>query len=205
MLEDTALAMCELSQDLLYGRIPKEKRQDYIDASLKIGYEEAFPYRGQNIFKLYEKHGIRIVYHKESKGTMGVLLRGQAVMSNKEKKVELYKTSIESLAVNSSFKDSPGLSYEQALQLHLAHEFFHYLEFAEGKTAAEKLPPVVLTKILGWKRYGFINRCSEIAAHAFAKTMLDLPYLSNAYDYFYLLKTGKMKEEDFISMMNCNR
>lgn len=197
MLDDTILAFCELEQDLLYDRIQEEKRREYVVASLQIGREKAIEYCGKNIFEIYKKHGISIVYHEGTKGTMGVMLRGQAVMSAQEKKVELYRSSIESLANNSNIGAVEGLSYEQALQIHLAHEFFHYLEFMEGKTVAEELPPVLLPKLFVWKRYGRINRCSEISAHAFVKALLNLPYLPNAYDYFYLIRTGKMREEDF--------
>lgn len=202
MLEDEVLAGCELSQDLLYGKIPENKRAEYIDASLRMGREYAGKYAGQDIYQLYKDHGIEIVYYKETKKTMGVLLRGQAVMSSKEKKVELYRSSIESLAANSSFGASAGITPAQAEQIHLAHEFFHYLEFAEGESVAQKLPPVLLTNLLGWKRYGHINRCSEIAAHAFAKELLKLPCLPNAYDYFYLISTGKMTEAEFQNLLS---
>jgi hypothetical protein len=202
MLGDKVLAGCELAQDLLYGKIPENKRTEYIDASLDIGRAYAKKYAGQDIYELYKDHGIEIVYHKETKKAMGVLLRGQAVMSGREKRVELYRSSIESLAANSSFGEARGITPDQAEQIHLAHEFFHYLEFIEGKSVAEKLPPVLLTKILGWKRYGHINRCSEIAAHAFAKEFLKLPYLPNAYDYFYLIRTGKMTETEFREILS---
>ncbi len=197
MLTDTVLAALELEQDLLYGKIPEEKRGEYIEASLRIGREKASRYAGKDLVSLYQEQGIAIVYHKETKSTMGVMLRGQAVMSAREKRVELYRSSIESLAANSSLGEKEGLSYEQALRIHLAHEFFHYLEFSEGKTVAEELPPVLLSRLFGRKRFGHISRCSEIAAHAFAKAFLDLPCLPNAYDYFYLIRTGKMKEEEF--------
>lgn len=197
MLTDRVLAFLELEQDLLYGKIPEEKRGEYIEGSLRIGREKAGRYAGKDIFELYKQQGIAIVYRKETKGTMGVMLRGQALMSEREKRVELYQSSIESLAVNSSLGGEEGLSCEQALRIHLAHEFFHYLELAEGKTAAEELPPVPLSRLFGRKRFGHISRCSEIAAHAFAKAFLNLSCLPNAYDYFYLIRTGKMKEEEF--------
>ena len=37
MLTDRVLAFLELEQDLLYGKIPEEKRGEYIEGSLRIG------------------------------------------------------------------------------------------------------------------------------------------------------------------------
>ena len=108
MLTDRVLAFLELEQDLLYGKIPEEKRGEYIEGSLRIGREKAGRYAGKDIFELYKQQGIAIVYRKETKGTMGVMLRGQAVMSEREKRVELYQSSIESLAVNSSLEGKKG-------------------------------------------------------------------------------------------------
>ena len=125
------------------------------------------------------------------------MLRGQAVMSEREKRVELYQSSIESLAVNSSLGGEEGLSCEQALRIHLAHEFFIIWNLRKERLRRKNCPPVPLSRLFGRKRFGHISRCSEIAAHAFAKAFLNLSCLPNAYDYFYLIRTGKMKEEEF--------
>jgi hypothetical protein len=81
--------------------------------------------------------------------------------------------------------------------LHLAHEYFHYLEFTSGQSVSERLESVETFRLFGLSRKAKINKCSEVAAHAFAKTSLGLPWLPNGYDYIYLVETGKMKEELF--------
>jgi hypothetical protein len=202
MLTDESLALLELSNDLLYHKIPEEKRKYYARESLEIGRKEARKYIDENIFGLYEKNHISIEYCKESKGVMGVVLRGQAVMGKTETKVELYPSSIQSLAEHSILDGEQQLDYNMAQRIHLAHEFFHFLEYSTGSFVSDRLEPVVTMKVFGWTRKANINRCSEIAAHAFAKELLHLPLLPNAYDYFYLIDTGKLQKDTFLQMIS---
>ena len=60
MLTDRVLAFLELEQDLLYGKIPEEKRGEYIEGSLRIGREKAGRYAGKDIFELYKLSLIHI-------------------------------------------------------------------------------------------------------------------------------------------------
>lgn len=196
-MDDRTFAYLELSGDLLFGKIPPKKRAYYVDGALELGREQARCFQGKELETLYREHGIAIIYQKEAPSAFGVHLRAQSVMGKKEKRVELYRSSIEGLARYSSYGTEENISEALALSMHLAHEFFHYLEFAQGKSAAECLEPVTLTRLFGFTRTGHIQKCSEIAAHAFAKELLGLPYLPNAYDYFYLIHTGKLTEEEF--------
>jgi hypothetical protein len=56
-------------------------------------------------------------------------------------------------------------------------------------------------KLLTFTRKARIQRCSEIAAHAFAKELLGLKELPNVYDYIYLVNSGKMKKDYFAGML----
>ncbi len=202
MVNDRILALCELSNDLLYGKIPTDRLSYYIDSSLAAGRAAAKEYVGADIRQLYQENKIQIEYCKDNKSTFGVVLRGQMVMGKEEAKVELYSASIESLAKNSRIYDTPPMDYNMALNTHLAHEFFHFLEYKKKSFVSEELDSVVIMKFFGLRRRGRINRCSEIAAHAFAKELLHLPYLPNLYDYAYLINTDKMKQEDLSALIS---
>ena len=80
--------------------------------------------------------------------------------------------------------------------MHLAHELFHFFEFVNEEVVSDTLDSILLSSFLGIKRYSGILRTSEIAAHAFAKELLQLKYLPNYYDYQYLIKNGKYSVED---------
>ena len=125
------------------------------------------------------------------KSPFGVALRGMATMSPKGCTVEIYEESIADMA------RWCGMDQDLAERIHLAHEFFHFLEYQRRPFFLEKLEPVVTARLLGYARKAAINRCSEAAAHAFAKTLLGLERLPNYYDYVYLIAIGKMTQEAF--------
>ncbi len=86
MLEDEVLAGCELSQDLLYGKIPENKRAEYIDASLRMG-RESMPgnMRDRTFISFIKTMELKLCITKRPKDH-GSSAAGQAVMSSKEKK-----------------------------------------------------------------------------------------------------------------------
>lgn len=195
-MDDRTLALCELSGDLLFHKIPRERLACYVDASLEAGRKAAASFRGRSIRALYAEHGISIEEKGNGSQGYGVILRGQAVMAESGCSVEVYRDSIRELAAYSAWQGTT-LSPEEAMDVHLAHEFFHILEYRAGSTIADTLAPVERFSFLGWKPTAHITRCCEVAAHAFARELLDLPALPNLYDYLYLMGTGKLSREAF--------
>jgi hypothetical protein len=201
MIKDEVLALCELSNDLLYQKIPKTKLTYYIKESLNLGKIAAELYQGQDIRKLYEENQIEVEYIKASTKTYGVSFRAQVEMDKKHTKVMIYEGSIGELSKNSGFQGRKPLTYEKALQIHLCHEFFHYLEYTKEDFVSDKLDTIVTMKLPFYTKKVHINRCSEIAAHAFAKQLLGLEELPNIYDYYYLINSGKMKKSSLEEML----
>ncbi|MDF2587059.1 MAG: hypothetical protein K0S41_900 [Anaerocolumna sp.] len=201
MIRDEILGLWELSNDLLYHKIPKEKINYYISASLDAGKETAKLYQGKNIFELCKEHQITIEYVKESKKNYGVSFRAQTEMDKSGVKIWIYEGSLKELSLNSSYKGRKAISYEEALNIHLAHEFFHYTEYINHSFVSDRLDEIVRLKLPLLTKKSHIQRCSEIAAHKFAKEMLQLNELPNIYDYFYLMHTGQMKETNFLEMI----
>lgn len=199
-MEDRILAMCELSNDLLFHKIPRERLGYYVDASLEAGRSAAKCFSGRSIRELYEEYGIAIRHAGSGKGSFGVTLRGQAVLSETECAVEVYDESIRTLAESSRYQGRT-LTMDEALDAHLAHEFFHFWEFHEHSSIVDRLEGVTSFSLFGWKRTAHIHRCGEIAAHAFAKQVAALPELPNLYDYLYLIYTGKMTSAQFDALL----
>ncbi len=201
MIKDEVLALCELSNDLLYHKIPKEKLSYYIKESLRAGKESAKAYLGKDILALCEDNKIEIEYKKESKKAYGVSFRAQVEMDKTGTKILLYEGSMRELARNSGYEGRKALTYEEALKIHLAHEFFHYMEYTNHDFIPEKLDEVITINLPFFTRKARIQRCSEIAAHSFAKELLHLEELPNLYDYIYLINCGNMKESSFHEML----
>lgn len=195
-MEDRVLALCELSNDLLFHKISPNRLGYYVDGALDAGRRAARNFSGRSIQQIYQENGISIRYAGSGKQSYGVILRGQSVMSDAECSVEIYQESIDALASHSSWEGG-ALSAQAALEIHLAHEFYHIWEYRNHCSIAEELEPVIRFRILGIQRKAHIRRCEEVAAHAFAKEMLGLPVLPNFYDYLYLMGTGKMTQTAF--------
>ncbi len=201
MIKDEVLALCELSNDLLYHKIPTEKLAYYIKEPLRIGRETAKAYLGKDILNLCEENKIEIEYIRESKKTYGVSYRAQVEMDKKHTKIWLYEGSIRELAENLGYEGRKALTYEEALKIHLSHEFFHYLEYSNNEFVPEQLEEVITMHLPFFTRKARIQRCSEVAAHSFTKELLGLKELPNVYDYIYLINSGKMKKAYFMEMM----
>jgi hypothetical protein len=189
-VNDRILAVCELSKDLLFEKIPDGKTAYYADASLAAGRAAAEVLRGGDIFEIYAENKIAIIKRAAPRGKF-VFLRGLATMSAKECSVEIYEDSIRELATRA------GMDYGLAERAHLAHELFHILEYKNGKSFSDELEKVTTVKIFGRARKAKINACEEVAAHAFAKELTDLEFLPNYYDYLYLIQVGKITREAF--------
>lgn len=69
-MEDRILAMCELSNDLLFHKIPRERLGYYVDASLEAGRSAAKCFSGRSIRELYEEYGIAIRHARKRKGQL---------------------------------------------------------------------------------------------------------------------------------------
>lgn len=201
MIKDEVLALCEISNDLLYHKIPNEKLAYYIKESLEIGRKTAKEFLKRDILDLCEENKIMIEYIRESKKTYGVSYRAQVEMDKRHTKICLYEGSIRELAKNSGYEGRKALTYEEALKIHLGHEFFHYLEYTNKDFVPDRLEEIVTMRLLTFKRKARIQRCSEVAAHAFAKELLGLKELPNVYDYIYLVNSGKMKRDYFAGML----
>lgn len=200
-METRVLALCELSNDLLYHRIPKPKLSYYIEESLRMGTEAAGLYKGCDLNALYQKHEITVSVQEDGTAAFGMAYRGEITLEKGNCSAVLFRSSIHALAEHSEGPGLPGIDYELAGRIHLAHEFFHFLEFESGSYVSQVLDSITTLKVLGLERKARINRCSEVAAHAFAKALLGLEVLPNYYDYRYLINTGNMTEEAFAQML----
>lgn len=228
MIQDNVLAMCELMNDLLYQKIPEGMHKYYVDQSLSLGFEAARSIKREkekiDMEQLYREAGIEIIYEEKCGRNYGVSFRAQSEYGKDgSAKVLIYRDSIALLASGSRMvlpgaEDNYGpIDTKTALQIHLAHEYFHYLEYCSSERKDEQvmaiynkgyvsdyLKPVLLSSFLKWQRTGSILRCSEIAAHAFAKELLTLPVLPNYYDYIYLMNEKKIRVDDFKEMLREN-
>jgi hypothetical protein len=188
-MSDYDLAHEQLTRDLLFQKIPPEQVEHYVCTALKIGADVARACATRDIYQLCADNNIRIELLSSRGKYFGVRMRAEIHMSDGETKILLYQQSIEDIArsLREFFPDDQGMSYDTILKMHLAHEFFHYIEQRDNMRVNEMLPKVVTFRFLGLQRKATILTLSEVAAHSFSKELLRLPHYPYLNDKLYAL------------------
>lgn len=202
-LDDRSLAFAELKNDLLFHKIPKEKVSYYVDGSLFIGRSKAAQYIGRDLKTICRENGVNVEIVNKSGKFYGVRFRAEISFSKKENRIKIYKESLIELMNTCNKADlfNFKLTYKDVFNIHLAHEFYHYLEYKEKQHTNELLGPITTMNFGFFKNKATITKCSEIAAHSFCKEVLGLKYLPNIYDYLYLIELGQITFTDFKEMV----
>lgn len=200
---DEAFAFSDLKEDLVYGRIPRERRRYYIDFGLRMGREAARCCRGAGLEEILGRDGVSVV-RVEAPSPSG--LHAQICYDGKNRRVDLFCDTARTLSralEGSGAEQTP----RQLEQLFLAHEFYHWLEYSSA-TPTSSLCDRVEWRVLGlFPRSVSVRRTEEIAAFAFAKELCGLSVHPKAMDYVLLYRQkgetmeqiagrlGKMEEE----------
>lgn len=165
------LADRELSYDHCYQKIPEEDRaaivekawQKGCDAARMIFQREA----GSRDFYAIARNSGLILTERNTDYVVGNQRYFSDYISG-QKRINLYSQSIQKWA------DQNQLDYEQAANLILSHEYYHYLEMNEiGLTSRDYQVPMLVLGKLKLGKTG-IRALSEIGAHAFARTYYQL-------------------------------
>ena len=165
------LADRELTYDPCYSKVPAEDRAAIVEKAWQKGCAAA-----------------REVFRRENgSGDFRAIVTGSGLQLNEkdtdfvagsqryfsdyisgQKCVNLYKKSI------ALWAGENGLDYEQAVDLILSHEYFHFLEVTElGLTSRDYTVAMVQIGPVKLGSTG-LRSLSEIGAHAFARTYHDL-------------------------------
>lgn len=188
--DDRIPAYLELEQDPVFVHLSPVERVRYIEHALAIGREVAMPHRGRDLFQLKAELGARLQIKETDNRFAGVTIRAEHDTGTRI--ITLYAPSVRQVhGLLAQVLPEPW-SEERVVALHVAHELFHHLEATRIGPVHEQFPPVVTFR-LGrlWVTRSRARRCREIAAHAFTKELLDLPFLPNAVDWLILLSMKK--------------
>lgn len=158
------LALNELRRDYVYSKIDHIKEQEIVDMAWQIGTTAAIklkneydrPYDFREIAK-----SVNLEIIDEDIDRVIGNHRFFSEYITKQSKIFMYLKSINLWAQSNS------LSQEQAYNLVLAHEFFHFLEYKKlGYTSKKVLVPIIKIGKFTFGKTG-VRALSEIAAHAF--------------------------------------
>lgn len=193
-VDDRFLAYLELRKDTFFHKIPTEKICYYIDGALAYGKQLAVTADFVDSSELCDRLGVTVI--KEITGKTETV-RGTLELVKNKKTIRMYQQSLRQVARDHN------ITLAQLEEAVLLHELFHLLE-EQTRSTTEQLERVETMQFLGFKRTAAVRQTREIAAHAFVKERMQLPFLSNYWDYSWDVEDTReslLAIEEFRSVM----
>lgn len=206
-LSDEVLGCMELRQDPLFHKIPPANIPYYVHESLQAGRLAAAAYKGHGIRELCRNNGLHYEITEASGKFHNVSFRAQIDFAKKPPEIILYASSLKGMQtvckdVLGELSGTAETDLDLLVDIHLAHEFYHWLEYRDKVFTNEKLETIVVFKLGPFTKKSSVVQCCEIAAHAFCKELLDLPCLPNLLDYAYLIREMQLPAEEFLQQID---
>lgn len=192
--DDRFLAYLELRKDTFFHKIPTEKIRYYIDGALAYGKQLAVTADFVDSSELCDRLGVMVI--KEITGKTETV-RGTLELVKNKKTILMYQKSLRQIARDHN------ITLAQLEEAVLLHELFHLLE-EQTRSTTEQLERVETMQFLGFKRTAAVRQTREIAAHAFVKERMQLPFLPNYWDYSWDVEDTReslLAIEEFRSIM----
>lgn len=192
--DDRFLAYLELRKDTFFHKIPTEKIRYYIDGALAYGKQLAVTVDFVDSSELCDRLGVMVI--KEITGKTETV-RGTLELAKNKKTIRMYQQPLRQIARDHN------ITLAQLEEAVLLHELFHLLE-EQTRSTTEQLERVETMQFLGFKRTAAVRQTREIAAHAFVKERMQLPFLPNYWDYSWDVEDKReslLAIEEFRSVM----
>ena len=192
--DDRFLAYLELRKDTFFHKIPTEKIRYYIDGALAYGKQLAVTADFVDPSELCDRLGVMVI--KEITGKTETV-RGTLELVKNKKTIRMYQQPLRQIA------HDHNITLAQLEEAVLLHELFHLLE-EQTRSTTEQLERVETMQFLGFKRTAAVRQTREIAAHAFVKERMQLPFLPNYWDYSWDVEDTReslLAIEEFRSVM----
>ena len=192
--DDRFLAYLELRKDTFFHKIPTEKIRYYIDGALAYGKQLAVTADFVDPSELCDRLGVMVI--KEITGKTETV-RGTLELAKNKKTIRMYQQPLRQIA------HDHNITLAQLEEAVLLHELFHLLE-EQTRSTTEQLERVETMQFLGFKRMAAVRQTREIAAHAFVKKRMQLPFLPNYWDYSWDVEDTReslLAIEEFRSVM----
>lgn len=161
----------ELKRDILYHKIPQEYLEGIADRAWDTGVAAARDILcehgiGKSIEVIAEACGLTI--ERVKKDNISGSVRYFSEYYSGRNKIYLYIDSV------SKWADSNGMTFNEAVELILSHEFYHFLECTKlGLTSKQYTVPNIQIGSFKLGKSG-IRALSEIGAHGFSRTFYEL-------------------------------
>lgn len=169
---DETLSVLELLNDRSTTSAEPSDIATVARAASSLGRNEAMRWRGFNLTVELQRAGMEVRHVKSSPSGGGSPVRLAALTvfgksPGKERYVDLF---LDEIARKQEALATCGIemSLDELVEIHLAHEFYHFVEFSHNRRTEEMVPEV---RMRGrWAaRHHRLKHAGEVGAHAFAK------------------------------------
>jgi len=185
-VDDFLMGYVELMRDTIFEKIPKERRLELINYAIETGQNTARniakEYGTKNVISIAKKLGVEVVYSPNENVIGGIKKRADYLM--KPPTIIVYKESISEILHLTKHQPFRTLKKEEIVAAHIAHELFHHIERTRIGQVSQRFK-VDIVKLGPFRIRSGIRSLSEIAAHSFAKAMLNLPYSPKIFDLYF--------------------
>lgn len=184
-IKEEEFAYYSLSYDTLYHKFNHKQKFYYIKNSIECGKEEAYKLKKtyKNINDILDSFNLKIEKVDTFIEYNGNLIFAQYISPDN------IKISMDCInkadKIIKEYKLEPYFFDTSLINLLLAHELFHKIEYSKRKTIYTQTEKIQLW-IKPFSNKSKIMQLSEIAAMSFVKNILDLKYSPYLMDYLFI-------------------
>lgn len=198
-----ALGRLILEHDSQFRRIDHSRIAELVDAALTDGASLARKTslsNGNDLAELLTDFGIEVAESKSDAGYGSHVVYAQ--YWQKPVRIELFAPALATLERGIAQFDMQWLLAGHAVRdVFLAHELYHHLDLTRGSPSLAAMHRVTLLRIGPYRWTSGIASLAEIAAGAFAQTLLDLPYHPKLLDLVTLIDRAPQAADRFLERL----
>lgn len=195
-----------LQQDPVYHKIPASDWVNCIQQGIRSGLDAAGAWDLPRMHQAIQTQKVRVCL-EPGEGACGIHAEYCLAQSSPSGhgEIHLYEQTLQTIFTQAQQYRIP-ISMEQIRNLHLAHEFYHYLEDS-CQVDAQKTQRYVTFSVC---HLFHVRRCikslPEIAAHTFAQCLCQAHFHPLQLDWLYLKQFNELQAEVFYDLcLNTDR
>lgn len=170
-------ALLDFKMDKYFYLVNNDKVDTYLNLAIEDGKSKAILFKDKNLEEELLKNNINLIYSDNDSKYTGLVIYARTILTNKNICIEIFNKTIKEKA------ERLNLDYDTLIKLHLAHEFFHALEYKDNCLTSSKVEPIY-QKLLFFKVIRELSSLNEIAANSFAYHYLDETIIPQSTDIY---------------------
>ena len=202
ILSNDTFAYAILKTDRYFNRLNTSQIEFLIEKSTKLGFDTAHEFFGKLLIEELEEQNVKIVFREE---TQPAGIFSQIQLDRKKSEIQIFLGSMERKRQAYINIVREPISLDQMIQIHLMHEFYHFIELSKERRTEELVGKVAVMGFGGMKQR-LITSTSEIAAQTFAFKYGNLSHHPLLMDYALLFEQQNKpveQVEEYINQIQC--